>query len=272
MNGEDTYVLRAGVGRARRMIVNIPHAGTLVPDDIARDFASPEIAALPMTDWHVDQLYGFLPELGVDTLAARYSRFVVDLNRPPVAQALYPGRFETSVVATETFTGEPIYASPPSKAEIVRRRQLYYEPYHARLLRLSEDKLERLGGGELVLIDAHSIASGANRVHGPLTDHVYLGDRDGTTCPSWLTDAAEARFAEHGLRVTRNAPYKGGYITAHYGGFDNVHALQIEMCQRVYMDEASPEGAPARAPFARMQGVLRAVFDALLELIEERLG
>lgn len=269
MNDKDIYILQSAQGRERRALVNIPHAGTQVPDDIAREFASAEMASLPMTDWHVDQLYSFLPALGVDTLAARYSRFVVDLNRPPVAQALYPGRFEISLVATQTFGGEEIYSHPPDKAEIVRRRLLYHTPYHERLMQLIEEKLKRLGGGQLVLIDAHSVASDANKLHGALKDHIYLGDRDGQTCPAWLTDTVERLFVARGFRVQRNSPYKGGYVTAHYGAFDNVYALQIEMCQRVYMDEAKPADALTDPRFATTQEKLQSLFAELLETIEQ---
>ncbi len=272
MPGDDLYVLTPAANGDRRMVIDVPHAGTAVPDEIARGFANEDIAALPMTDWHVDALYAFAPALGVDTLAARYSRFVVDLNRPPVAQALYPGRFETSLVPTETFAGASIYTSPPDKSEVVRRRQVYHAPYHERLLRLTEDKLERLGGGELVLIDAHSIASGAKRLHPALEHDIYLGDRDGTTCPAWLTDAAHELFAQRGLRVRRNDPYKGGYVTAHYGKFDNLHALQIEMCQRLYMDESNPAGGRDHPRFAAFQATLRDVIVELLDEIDTRLG
>jgi N-formylglutamate deformylase len=36
-----------------------------------------------------------------------------------------------------------------------------------------------------------------------------------------------------------NGRFKGGYITRHYGQpARDVHAVQLEMCQRCYMDEA----------------------------------
>ena len=85
------------------ILVSIPHTGTFVPDGIAKSFVSEHIRALPMTDWHLHHLYNFLPVLGVTTVFATYSRVVCDLNRPPIAKALYPGKFETGLVATKTF-------------------------------------------------------------------------------------------------------------------------------------------------------------------------
>ncbi|HVC36986.1 MAG TPA: N-formylglutamate amidohydrolase, partial [Gammaproteobacteria bacterium] len=89
------YEIRAASAPEIPLLVSIPHAGTYVPDSIAADFASDYIRSLPMTDWHLHHLYDFLPELGVTTIYATYSRFVADLNRPPDNTPLYPGRFET---------------------------------------------------------------------------------------------------------------------------------------------------------------------------------
>ncbi|MCZ6559331.1 MAG: N-formylglutamate amidohydrolase, partial [Gammaproteobacteria bacterium] len=110
------------------VVVSIPHTGVEVPPAIADQFANEEIASLPMTDWHLHHLYDFLPALGFTTIHANYSRFVVDMNRPPKAQSLYPGRFETGLVASETFQGKPIWKSNPEAAEIERRRAEYHRP------------------------------------------------------------------------------------------------------------------------------------------------
>ena len=203
-----------------------------------------------------------LPALGGTLLHATWSRFVVDLNRPPDERPLYPGRFETGLVATETFQGEPVFAEPPDREEIERLRVRYHAPYHAALAGTLEATRARFG--RALLVDAHSVASVANRLHGPLTGHIYLGDRDGETCGRWLRDTLTGCFRDAGLEVAHNRPYKGGYTTEHYGRLDGVEAIQIEMCQRVYMDEADPEGGPGHPDFARTRALLRACFERLL--------
>jgi N-formylglutamate deformylase len=263
---DEIYGERPPRGAARPLVVSIPHTGTGVPPAVAARFAGPGIAQLPTTDWHLHELYDFLPELGATTLYARWSRFVVDLNRPPDGRPLYPGRFETGLIPLETFQGDRVFASPPSAAETEALRDRYHRPYHARLQTLLEETRARFG--RAVLIDAHSVASAANRIHGALTDDVYLGDRDGTTGGAWLRQTLAEGFRAQGLRVAENQIYKGGYITAHYGGLDDVDAIQIEMCQRVYMDEARPAGATDEPRFAAARALLRTVLTALVARLD----
>ncbi len=247
------------------LLVSIPHTGTYVPAEIANQFADQDIAAELMTDWALDELYTFLPALGVDVIHATHHRFVVDLNRPPDARPLYPGRFETGLVPTESFQGEPIWRRAPSAAEIERRLTQFHRPYHAALERRLQEKVARFG--YCYLIDAHSVESRASRLHGPLRDDIYLGDRDRTTCDPAFTRRVSALFEAQGLKVSLNEPYKGGYITAHYCSLASVQSLQIEMCQRLYMTEGQPERASADPRFAPFQERLRTVFFGIAEAV-----
>jgi N-formylglutamate deformylase len=262
------YELRPPRAAAIPLIVSIPHTGTRLPDEIAAELASDAMREQHMTDWHLNLLYDFLPELGATTLVAVYSRFIVDLNRAPEPQSLYPGRFETGLVPEQTFQGETIYARRPSPEQIEARKLSYHAPYHVQLAKLLDDGRARFGS--VVLVDAHSVASKASLLHGELEDDVFLGNRDGATCGAWLIDLLDARFSDKGLKVSRNRPYKGGYITDHYGRMDGVEAIQIEMCQRVYMDEAQPRGAPELLRFEQARALLRDVFTALADAMRRR--
>ena len=260
------FQVREPAGLEMPVLVSIPHTGVHVPEVVAADFASDYIRSLPMTDWHLHHLYDFLPALGVTTIYATYSRFVADLNRPPDDKPLYPGRFETGFVALKTFWGEDIYRTPPHAEEIALRRERVHAPYHGKLLELLNSKITRFGG--VVLIDAHSVASRANKLHGELKDDVYLGDRDGKTNSGWLTAMAEQAFKGGDLRVVRNNPYKGGYITEHYGQMSKVAALQIEMCWRLYMDEADPQQGLQHPRFGAFKKTLEGVFSFLIGQIK----
>lgn len=263
----ESFVVRPATADRVPLVVSIPHTGTFCPEDIRARLASDTMRALPMTDWHLHSLYDFLPELGVTTIHATWSRFVADLNRPPEGGALYPGRFETGIVARETFWGDTVWNQPPEDAEIEQWKQLVHAPYHAKLRSLLEETVARFG--HAVLIDAHSVASRANRLHSELEDDIYLGNRDETTCGPWLVNEVQAAMEEAGLRVVRNWPYKGGYITAHYGTLPNVESLQIEMAQRVYMDEDNPATAVGSPRFNQAKALLENVFGKITAAVRK---
>lgn len=243
------------------LLVSIPHTGTYVPPQIAARFASPTMAQGEMTDWHLHELYAFLPDLGVDVIHATHHRFVVDLNRPPDSSPLYPGRFETGLVPTATFQGANVWRVSPDAKEVQERRERYHRPFHAALEQQLMGKVARFG--RCTLIDAHSVESRANRLHGALQHEIYLGDRDGKTCDPRLMELVAGEFGKRGLQVSINNPYKGGYITAHYPGMAGVQTLQIEMVQKLYMEEGAPRTALQHPRFAAFSGTLRGVFEAI---------
>lgn len=255
------YAVRPPDAKEIPLLVSIPHTGTHIPPEVTARLASDAMRALPMTDWHLHHLYDFLPEFGVTTIHATHTRFMADLNRAPEPRQLYPGRFETGLVATRTFWGDDIWREPPTEAEIAAWREAIHAPYHAELRALLEALRERHDA--VVLIDAHSVASRASLLHAELEHDIYLGNRDGETCGEWLSGSVEKAFSAAGLKVVRNNPYKGGYITDHYGRLPGVEALQIEMCQRVYMDENDPAGALRHPRFAATKEMLRGVFEKL---------
>ncbi len=88
-----------------------------------------------------------------------------------------------------------------------------------------------------------------------------LGDAHGTACAPAATRLAEQVLSDLGYRVRRNDPYAGGYVTRHYGRpREGVHALQIEVARRLYMDEARIQKT---ADFGGLQGHLDRLIAAL---------
>ncbi len=223
------------------VLVDIPHAGTHLPSGIAGRLTD-AARALPDTDWHVDRLYDFAAASGCAVLVATHSRYVVDLNRDPSGRALYPGATNTGVCPTETFAGDALYrpGRAPDAAEIEARIARYWRPYHARLAGILEDMRARFGVA--VLFDAHSIRAEVPRLFEGRLPDLNLGTADGRSADRDL----EGRILEilesaEGCTSVLNGRFKGGYITRHYGRpADGVHALQLEMAQSVYMEEAPP--------------------------------
>jgi N-formylglutamate amidohydrolase len=91
--------------------------------------------ALPDTDWHVRQLYEFATSLGAGIIAANYSRYVVDLNRPSNDDALYPGQLSTGLCPARTFAGAEIYRGGHvmDAGEQQERVTAYWQPYHTKI-------------------------------------------------------------------------------------------------------------------------------------------
>jgi N-formylglutamate amidohydrolase len=246
------------------LIVDIPHAGTYVPPELAARL-SPEALAVPDTDWHVDKLYAFAPAAGATLLVATHSRIDVDLNRDPSGAALYPGADNTELCPTRTFDDAAIYAAGdvPGAAEIAARRAAWFDPYHAVLA--AEIERVRARHGYAVLLDGHSIRSQVPRFFAGRLPDLNLGTASGASCAPELAARAEAALAGAGFPLVVNGRFKGGYVTRHYGRpADRVHALQLEMAQCAYMDEAPPyawdaqRAAPLAALLARLVDALTA--------------
>jgi N-formylglutamate deformylase len=223
------------------LVVDVPHAGTHVPDAI-RMRLTPAAQAVPDTDWHVDRLYAFARDAGVTLLCATHSRFVVDLNRDPSGAALYPGADNTELCPTRTFAGDPVYCESevPIDAEIAARAATFFHPYHATLR--AEIERVRARHGYAVLLDAHSIRAQVPRFFEGRLPDLNLGTASGASCATAVQALAAGVLATgQGLTHVVNGRFKGGYITRHYGAPANgVHALQLEMAQVAYMDEAPP--------------------------------
>ncbi len=233
-----------------------------VPEDILRRL-TPVGRKVVDTDWHVDKLYAFTQEYGVTLLVATHARTVVDLNRDPAGTLLYPGQAETTVCPTETFDGERLYAgAAPDAREIAARVDAYWRPYHDTL----QAELARVRGihGSACLLDGHSIRQSVPRLFAGKLPDLNFGTNGGASASPGLVARAMAATAESGFSQVLDGRFRGGYITRHYGDPGaGIHAIQLEMAQTIYMDEAAPEiYDSARA--APLVAALRRVVESLL--------
>jgi len=245
------------------LIISLPHVGTEFPPEVEARL-TPRARAAEDTDWHVDLLYGFARATGASWLRPRLSRYVVDLNRPPDDAALYPGQASTGLCPALAFDGTPLYAhGAPDAAEIARRRDCYWAPYHAAIAELIEANRKRHGFA--VLLDAHSIRSEVPRLFDGRLPDINVGTNDGRSCSPGLSAAVMAVLgAQSRFSHVLNGRFKGGHITRHYGEpGKNVQALQIELAQSAYMDESTNAYDANRA--APLQKVLAGIVRVLQE-------
>jgi len=238
----ESHALRRG---STPLLISLPHVGTAIPPALHGDFVERALA-VEDTDWHLEALYDFIDELGASIIVPRLSRYVIDLNRPPEDRPLYEDANNTELCPTRFFSGDPLYrpGRAPDAAEVARRRELWWRPYHdalaAELARLQE------AHGHALLLDGHSIRSQLPWLFDGKLPDLNLGTAGGASCAPALRDALgdvlarSATLAPHYTHVV-DGRFRGGYITRHYGRpRDGVHAVQLEMCWSCYMAETPP--------------------------------
>lgn len=247
------------------IVLGMPHAGTFVPDAI-RERLNEEGRILRDTDWHIDRLYDdLIPDLTV--VRATFHRYVIDANRDPSGESLYPGATTTDLVPTTTFDSTPIWlpGASPAKAEIEDRLNRFHAPYHAALA--AEVARVKARHGVAILWDCHSIRSVIPWLFDGTLPDFNTGTNGGATCDprieAAVVDAAEAS----GRTNVLNGRFKGGWTTRHYGQpKDSVHAIQMELAQASYLTNEAPPFLYDPEKAARLRPILARMLSRLADL------
>jgi len=247
----DAFALIAPERGPTAVLVEVPHASIALPPELRDEITAPAECLWRDADLHVAELYRSAPAHGATLLAARYSRYVVDLNRAPddvdaqtVPDHPSPRAHQPrGVVWRITTDGRPSLKAPLSYAALGDRLLRYHAPYHAALAA----ELERLRRrfGFVVLVAGHSMPSVGRAGHsdpGARRADVVPGTRGRATADARVIDLVDAHFRAAGLSVRHDDPYQGGYTTQHYGRpRERCHAVQIELNRAIYMNEETGE-------------------------------
>ena len=274
------YLIVAPVGAPMPVVLSSPHSGQCYPEAlVAQARLTPE-QLRALEDGPVDELLARGCASGATLIAATYPRALVDLNREACEQdpdsladpaslsglrATVKARAGLGVVPTRLL-GEPIYEGRLGAAELERRLEEAYRPYHAELAALAADRRRRFGLS--LVLDCHSMPTLPPAIRGERPIDVALGDRYGRSCHPALVEAAERLLAGAGLRVARNRPYAGGHITELHGrpGHGS-HALQLELRRQLFMDERTHARNGGFGAVQQLLGELtRTLSQALLDL------
>ena len=248
------------------LVFSSPHSGRAYPAQLLARTMLDGRMIRSSEDAFVDELFAGAPRLGAPLLLANAPRAYIDLNRAPdeldpaliegVTRSPHNPRISSGlgVIPRVVAQGRPIYRGKITRAEAEDRLARFWQPYHAAMDALMAET--RAGFGEAVLIDCHSMPhealDGQSRPGAPRPD-VVLGDRFGAAAARSVVDRIEAAFTAAGLRVARNAPFAGAYITQAYGRPSRGHhAVQIEIDRALYMDEARIEKSADFAGFAEV--------------------
>ena len=244
------------------LLISIPHDGRELAPGMAERMTD-EGLALPDTDWHVRQLYQFATSLDAGIIAANYSRYVIDLNRPSSDDALYPGQLSTGLCPSRTFAGAEIYRDGDvmEASEQQERIAAYWQPYHARIEIALSAIRERFGYA--LLWDAHSIRTKVPGLFDGELPELNIGTSGGGSCDSSFERAVAAEAEKSSYSSILNGRFKGGHITRYFGEpREDVHAIQLELAQHCYMDEES--GSYDQQSAEKLVDTLRAMLGAFL--------
>lgn len=227
------------------VLVEVPHAGLSVDAESLWTLAAPARAIGRDADLYVGELYEAAPAQGATLLVSHVSRYVCDLNRDHADVdhiAVEDGPIRNAphgLIWRSTTDDEPSLYAPLSQRELNRRLDHFYWPYHRTLSLLLERKRKRFGFA--ILLCAHSMPSTGRAGHGDsgrVRADVVPGSRGRTTAAPAVIAAPELLAEERGWSVRHDDPYRGGFATTHYGRPDrNIHAIQVELARRLYMDE-----------------------------------
>jgi len=222
------------------IVVSVPHCGVDFPNELKDSYHKNLMNQPDDTDWYVHQLYNFATELGITIIYAKYSRWVIDLNRDPESAPLYDdGRIITGLTTLTDFFGKDIYIDnnhTPDTEEIERRLAQYYWPYYNKIESLLNDLKKDFK--DVLLWDAHSIRQSVPTIRKDDFPDMILGNNDEKTAHANLIEVALNGLINETNQVTHNTPFKGGHITRYFGKPENgVHTLQLEMVKKLYMED-----------------------------------
>lgn len=260
MSAPAVFSLTRAVGAEGPVVVEIPHAGLAVPEEVRGELDVSTSDVLRDADLFVDRLWAGAPTRGASLLVGLVSRYVVDLNRAEddvdrdtVADHPSPRPVQSRGVVWRTTTdGRPVATRPISYAMLEARLARFHRPYHAALALEVERKRARFG--HAIVVCAHSMPS-ASRPGGARRADIVPGSRGRTTASPVVIDLIDAHFRAAGLSVRHDDPYRGGYTTQRYGRpSEGLHAIQVEINRALYVDEATSR--PLDGNLSRIAAIL----------------
>ncbi len=245
-------ILRPGRQTAAA-VLDSPHSGSHYPQQFLKTARLQATALRRSEDCYVDELFASAVDAGAPLLKANFPRAFLDLNREP--NELDPHLIEGPLPRTANASsvrvagglgtiprvvseGEEIYRRRITLSDALARIAHLYDPYHAALAGLMSATSSAFGAA--LLIDCHSMPSSAasSTVGTSSQPDIVIGDRHGSSTTAALIERIEQLFRKEGLKVQRNRPYAGGFITESYGKpWKGFHAVQIEINRAIYMNE-----------------------------------
>lgn len=258
------------------VVISVPHAGRYFPQSILNAARVSRDALERLGDGWCDLLAQGAGAAGAAMILANHARAVADCNRaegdmapgevaPEIRDRFSaPGRKERAglgVVPTRLAPFGPLWRMMPGLAEMEGRLNSLHRPYHAAIVTALD--LARRRHGWALLVDLHSMPPipAGQRGHGT---QLVIGDNFGSSCAPIFSELALDQARMTGIAAGRNQPYAGGHIIRRHGNPGrHIHAIQIEIDRRLYLDDA---GEPVTAHVARWSQWLAGLITAAADI------
>jgi formiminoglutamase len=229
------------------ILVSIPHAGTMMPDEVKSLARIVTDDVVKDGDEQAAEVYLPLRDDVAHVVTTDIARAFVDLNRAP------DDFRKDGVIKTHTCWNVSIYRTTPDAEVVAKLLEHYYYPYHERLRELA------LAGGVRVGVDCHTMVAVGPPVGpdpGQVRPVACVSDADGTCDRAWTEELATQLAESLGGEVRINDPFKGGYIT-------RTHAAELPWLQlEVSRGDFAAVGEKAAAVRAALERWTRRVFSS----------
>lgn len=260
------------------LLISVPHAGRVYPDEILENLAVPAEHLLRLEDRYADRLASAAIARGFPAIIAHRPRAWVDLNRKrseidaDMISGLSSDRLRAQLPAPSRKVRGGLGVVPSrlhGAGNLWRRKWLwddiesrldsYHEPYHVSIADLLERICLKFGGA--ILLDLHSMPP-LNEEQGSVD--MVIGDRFGRSAGSRYSELSMAFLQQSGIKARLNHPYAGGYILERHGRAEkDIHALQLEVDRSFYLDKS------LREPSDRLPAVADHIADLAARLADQ---
>ena len=245
------------------VLISVPHAGRDYPAALPEMTRLGMPQLLPLEDRYADLMLADAVAEGAQAIVCHVPRLLIDLNRDvrefdpamiegdagavPLASAKVRGGL--GLVPRKVRGGE-IWRHKLPASELHLRIADIHRPYHAALADRLAVMKQRFGVA--VLLDLHSMPPVVDR-SGEGAPQIVIGDRFGRSAHGRFTARALAELEAAGYATSVNVPYAGGHILDRHGSpGGGVHAIQIEIDRRLYLDSSLDQPGPGLAAVRRL--------------------
>ena len=232
------------------VLLSVPHSGRDYPDWLVGLAAAGKPSLTTLEDPLVDRLVWRALQRGCGAVIATTPRAAVDCNRaedevdPSVIDGARRSRISArargglGIIPARTPQHGYLWRRAVTPKQLDERLSQAHRPYHEAIEAQLSLLLDRFGCA--LLLDCHSMPPPPEGV-----PPIVFGDARGRTADARISAEALAVAKRNGFEAGLNDPFAGGHIIERHGRpASGVHALQIEIDRRCYLDQRLAKPGP----------------------------